>query len=74
MFNSTLKESVRYPFNLVVHRKRDHYTDDSLVWGSLRLAPMTLSIDKMDERGWYGLSNKACHLVLNKVYVVPAMK
>ena len=33
MFNSTLKESVRYPFYIIVYRKRDHYTNYSLVWG-----------------------------------------
>ena len=40
--NLTLKESVRYLFYIIVCRKHDHYTSDSLVWGSLRLIPIIM--------------------------------
>ena len=54
MVNLTLKESVRYPFYIVVYRKRDHYIADLLVWGLLRLAPiMSLIFAK-------------CHLIVNE--------
>ena len=35
-----LEVRVRYPLYIVIYCKRVHYTADSLVWGSLRLAPI----------------------------------
>ena len=40
MVNLTLEACVRYPLYIVIYCKRVHYTTDSLVWGSFRLAPI----------------------------------
>ena len=36
-----MEARVRYPLYIVIYCKRVHYTADSLVWGSLRLAPIS---------------------------------
>ena len=43
MVNLTLETRVRYPLYIVIYCKRVHYTADSIVWGSLRLAPITIA-------------------------------
>ena len=40
MVNLTLEARVRYPLYIIIYCKRVQYTADSLVWGSLRLAPI----------------------------------
>ena len=43
MVNLTLEACVRYQLYIVIYCKQVHYTADLLVWGSLRLAPMTFN-------------------------------
>ena len=42
MVNLMLEARVRYPLYIVIYCKWVHYTADSLVWGSLTLAPINL--------------------------------
>ena len=44
MINLLLEACIRYPPYIVAYCKRVHYTTDSLVWGSLRLAPISHAI------------------------------
>ena len=52
MVNLTLETRVRYPLYIVIYCKRVHYTADSLVWGSLRLAPISYCTTNLTSRQW----------------------
>ena len=42
-----LEACARYPLYVIIYCKRVHYTTDSLVWGSLRLAPIIIWLAEM---------------------------
>ena len=46
MVNLTLEACVRYLLYIVIYCKQVHYTADSLVWGSLRLAPIIINANQ----------------------------
>ena len=57
--NLMLEPHVRYLLYIVIYCKRVHYNADSLMWGSLRLAPMIKCRNKYSYHSSKGLNSQA---------------